>query len=382
MPAISDNKMPQNKKLQEKPAAKAISYTSRPVHIKKPKPFQSFSSFGLAMPFQPSMWDDKMIENIMNTSLEQVKKKLEESCRPENSEKILARLRHLFKQLNYHTHRKSVVLMLSPDKEKIIYLDYPVKLSTWFGKDFSLQDISLNIEKEPGFFFLTLAGRYIRLFEYKEANLIKVAIQNIERNGPLPDLAGELTSKAASLLKSLNKRMVKPVFISYDMMKAEPLHHQGPLPGALFNDDKLRAEEQEVEEKVMALANAISKDWKRWHNKYISDLLLFADKTKGLIPDIEAVLKALNKNSDGLLLLHKNIITQAQDRLKSKIDFSTYESLKQQVEKFLARGNCVEMANNILLKKMGGIVLIKAKQAGMNEDIYLPRRTGKDFSIY
>ncbi len=270
--------------------------------------------------------------------------------------------------------------MLGPDIEQTIYLDYPVKTSTWFGKDFSLLELSVNTEKEPEFFFLILAGTNTLLFEYKENHLIKIASQTIEPAGENENDARKLIMKTASLLKLLPDRMTKPVFVSSDMTQAETLLHKISLPGNHVN--KLLFNECYDEEKVKTMANTISKDWKGWYNKYISDLLLFAQKTNGLIPGFESVLKSLNKGTDGILLVDKKLKMQMQDNKAGNINFSRYETLKQQVEKFLARGNFVEMINCNLLKQIGGIALITANRHGLNEDNFLPRHSGIDFSIY
>jgi RIO-like serine/threonine protein kinase len=82
---------------------KLLTYKSMPVLLegniaarKKSKIRTAFTSMGLAIPFQPSMWDEKSIKSVWNNGMEMVKAKLKSRYSEEYTNTILTRLEKLY----------------------------------------------------------------------------------------------------------------------------------------------------------------------------------------------------------------------------------------------------------------------------------------------
>src|SRR5690242_11626571 len=108
-------------------------------------------SIGLVIPFQPSMIDKKTIKGILNYTLEEVQCRLENKYQQEDINLVLNNLKMIFKKLNYNSHRKSVAIIIKPDQEKIIYLNYSGNPVFYLNDRFSLLDLVGNSVRKPEF---------------------------------------------------------------------------------------------------------------------------------------------------------------------------------------------------------------------------------------
>ncbi len=86
---------------------------------------------------------------------------------------------------------------------------------------------------------------------------------------------------------------------------------------------------------------------------------MIAQKANVLISNTEAVLNALSHSADGLLLLDKRLKRQLYKSRRVNALFNTGDELMNQVERFLTRGNRIEITETGLLKNFGGIVLLQ-----------------------
>jgi len=118
------------------------------------KPLQSIQSLGFAMPFQPSMWDDKSTQCALDITTHNIESKLKNSYSDEFSQYMLQRLQQLFTTLNFTTHRKSIATIISADAVKVMYLNFPVRLFISTNKFISVLKLLVGIKQEAGFYLL------------------------------------------------------------------------------------------------------------------------------------------------------------------------------------------------------------------------------------
>ena len=323
-------------------------------------------SLGLVIPFQPCMQKESEILALMNFATESVKTELADRYRNDYTTNILARLEKIFCKLNFNSHRKSLAIMLTPGEEKVIYLDFPVKPVVFFSSSVSLLDLVSNIQREPDFYLFVLNDGSARLYEYYNKHLSKVYAQNYETN------ADQFYQNASGVIELLNGKNEKPVFISGNPQLVKTFYAKASFAEIMFK--KLCQATFVTDEAIQLLATEISHQWSHWESKFIAGQILLAQKAGSLISNIEAVLYALGKKADGLLMMDKGLKKQLYESGGNHSLINIGEELIVQIEKFLTRGNRIEITEAGLLKNFGSIVLLRNISPSSSEKLLLGRR--------
>jgi len=321
-----------------------------PVKIDR-EPRIVFPSMGLVIPFQPSMQKESQIESLVNFAIEAVKTKLSDRYGNGYATNLLVRLEKIFCKLDYHSHCKSLAIILTPDEEKIIYLDFHVKPAVFFGKSISLIDLVANSYREPDFMILHLQENNVKLFDANNGKLEKIYEQNHETN------TADLFKNASGVIELMNAGYEKPVFITGNSNLVNVFYANVSFSEIIFK--KSDDEGDITHHKVQLLESEISHQWNHWESKFLAGRLLFAKKVGLLINNIDAVLQVLCKKADGLLLMDKYFKMQLNKPNAGNDIINISKELINQIEHFLARGNRIEITETGLLKDMGGIVLLR-----------------------
>lgn len=346
------------------PPIKQLAYKSMPVlhernvaakKINRPRP--EFSSMGFVIPFQPSMWDEESIQSVWNNAMQIVQTKLKGGYSEECINTILARLEKLFPKLDYNTHRKSLAIILTPDDEKLIYLSYPVKPLVISGKNVCLLDLVSNIQREPDFYYFILNGDSVSLYDYNNKHLGKLYEQNNEAN------TDNLYKNAFGVIELLNSKNEKPVFVTGSPNLVERFCNSAYYSDIFFT---LVYDAAPISNEIIqSLVKEITCQWRYWQSKFIAGRVMLAQKSNILTRHIEAVLQALNKGVDGLLLIDKKLKQLLLKSQTGNVIFQLADEIMYQIEKFLVRGNRIEFTETGLLKDMGGIVLLSNATSGV-----------------
>lgn len=357
MPAVYEENITQRKTTHSKSKSISAVYGGNIIKIPISKPKLVFSSLGLAIPFQPSMWDEKSIQSVWNNAIEIVKTKLKGRYSEECTNTVLTRLEKLFPRLNFNTHRKSLAIILTPGEERLIYLNFPVKPVLFFSKSVSLLDLAANMQQEADFYYFVLNEGSVCLYDYNNKQLRKVYEQTNE-TCPV-----NLFKNASNVIELLNSKNEKPVFVtgrpnmvegfcncsSYSKRFFTLLYHASPFSNEI----------------IQSFVKEITRHWNNWQSKFIVGRVLLAQKANVHISNTEAVLQALRKSADGLLLMDKHLKHQLQKSSKTgNVIFQIADELISQIENFLVRGNRIEITETGLLKDMGGIVLLRNTASG------------------
>ncbi len=87
--------------------------------------------------------------------------------------------------------------------------------------------------------------------------------------------------------------------------------------------------------------------------------ITIAKRFQNLFSHLESVIKALKHSDDGLLLIDSFMKEEIHKTLLNETLFEATKKLTDEIEKFLARGNRIEITEGGLLENFGGIALIK-----------------------
>ncbi len=333
-----------------------------------------FPCMCLAIPFQPSMWDEKSIHAVWKNGMELAKEKLKVLNNAGYSDAILARLEVLLPRLNYNTHRKSLAIILTPAEEKLLYLSFPVQPAVFLNNAVSLLDLAANMQQEAAFYYLILHEKSASLYNYNNKQLCKVYEQ---RNETCPEI---LFKNAASTVELMNCNYENPVFVNGSPTMVERFYNSSAYSKEFFT--LLYHTTPFSVEIIPSLVKEIATRWNYWQLKFIKAKILLARQTGRLVSHFDAVLKALRKCTDGVLLVDEQLKCRLQTPGMESNNFPLANDFMQQVENFLVRGNRIEIAASGSLKEMGGIVLLQEHKPGNTYNRPAYRNSGTGGSLY
>ena len=334
-------------------------------NVKMAKARAAISTLGLVIPFQPSMQDERTVQTLMSYALKAVKTKMKESYDEVCINNVLARLEKLFLKLNYNTHRKSIAVILTTDEEKVIYLNFPVKPVVYLNKYVSLLELTANADRQPDFYYMILQENYAELYEYYHNQLHRVYATNQQPGLDEKTNSGGLFKQVSQTIERINSKNDKPVFVTGSPNVVE-LFCNSPYYSNTFFTLLYEVAPYGVEI-INRLAKEIISHWNYWQLKFIADRIMTVKKTNSLIATLEAVLEALRRSVDGLLLIDKRLRQQLYKSRRVNAFFNIGDELMNQVERFLSRGNHIEITETGLLKNFGGIVLLQKNTSHFSE---------------
>ena len=331
-----------------------ISPAFKKIRTKKPA-----LSLGLALRFHPSMQDEKTIQNVLRDSEENVHAMLRKALDPGYTDEMFARLKNLFFKLNYNSHCKSIAVLLRPQDEMVTYLSFPVNPVAYLNKYVSLLELTANADRPPDFYCLVVEQSHARLYEYYQNRLNPVYTTKQEAGLDEKNNCGSLFKQVLQTIERLNGNNEKPVFVTGGTNAVERFCSSSLYSGIFF---KLLDNAAPFDEEILKqLVKEIISHWNYWLSKFITDRIMITKKTNVLIAEIEEVLQALRNGVDGLLLIDKRLKQRLYKSRRANALFNTADELMNQIERFLIRGNRIEITETGLLKEFGDIVLLQYK---------------------
>lgn len=330
---------------------KLTRLNASPVRDTKPRKQTCESiSLGLVIPFQPCMWNEKTTNIIWNNAMKKVQVEMLGKYSTQFTDKMLLRLKKIYEELNFNTLRKSLAVLISPDEEKIIYLNSPVKQTVVVGENISILDLASNIQHEADFYCMTLQLSGITIYDYNNHRLGRLYEHSNEKK-PIT-----LIKNASSVIQLLHDKYEKPMIINGNPNLIDQFINSPYLPEnflALCYDTTLFANKN-----IHSIAKDINSHWNYWRSKFFAAKLLLAQKANGLLAHLDTVLNAIRKGANGLLLIDKRLKQQIQQSFSGgRISLMPDDTIKE-LEKFLSRGNLFEITEPGLLSDHGGIVLL------------------------
>jgi len=341
--------------------------SANPAKVKIAKARTAISSIGLVIPFHPSMQDEKTSDTLLSNAAEAVKIKMKDSYEDVCISKVLERIKKIFNQLNYNTHRKSIAVILKPDEDNVTYLDFPVKPVTYLNKYVSLLELTANADQQPDFYYLVLQENSAALYEYHHNQLNRVYATKQEPGLNEKTKPDSLFKQVSQTIERINNKNEKPVFVTGSPNLVELFCNSPYYSHAFFT--LLYELAPDGEEIIKRLVKEITSHWNYWFSNFITGRIMMAQKANSLISNVEAVLNALSHSFDGLLLIDKRLKRQLYKSRKVNTLFNSADELMNQVEKFLSRGNRIEITETGLLKNFGGIVLLQKNTSPLLETI-------------
>ena len=333
-------------------------------HIKTERPATQeinpvIYSLGLVIPFYPSMVDRNTIQGILNYTLEVAQAKLERLHEEPEIRQIKRRLQKIFSKLHYNSHRKSVAIIIEGGEEKIIYLNYSGKPVFLFNDTFSLLDLVGNSIQNPEFELLVFKKGGAELYEYFNNSLHKVFGQTQKSCKELNKDC--LISRVSNIIIRVNSKNEKPIFVySEDEQLTDKFCDFFPFREIAFKINK--SPNEGLDSNIQLLVERVIKQWNYQHTKLVNGQIAIAKRSNTLFSRLQEVISALKHSDDGLLLIDSFMKDEIHRTSKNESLYKSTQKLNAEIEKFLARGNRIEITEGGLLDHLGGIALIKNDQ--------------------
>ena len=158
----------------------------------EPRLAEALPSIMLTMPFDPKMTDKRMIEQSLSVLIGQAREKMEGRYPKAHIARVYQKLIRLSKQLEYSTHKISLAIVVSPDFEKVYYLNFPVQEQVTLGDMFDFRKLAMQKKKDEKFLLMMLSESRLRICLADEHSVTPLVLGH-PRHIDLPQRVGNFS---------------------------------------------------------------------------------------------------------------------------------------------------------------------------------------------
>ncbi len=340
----------------------------------------------LIMPFEPKM----SLKRELDHKLKLAKNKIEAELMLNFPELVISSVLEKFQQaissLNYHTHKKSIAVFVSPLIQKVYYLDMSVEEKIIIDESFEIRDLIYSKKEIHKYLLVVLSSKWTKIYLGNTTQFIRIT-SNVPDN--IEAFKNDISEKIANFSDE-NKR--KEIVLNKFLMHTDnglslllqayklPLFVMGTVKTAgyfksITHNAKHVIEyihgnfEEKSENELHQIMEPYVADWK----KIIQDNLLKqieeAMSKRKLAIGMENVWKEASQKKGRLLIVEKNYVYPAYHSASPEIIFKQDEfnknafyikdAVDDAIEKVLASGGDVEFVDEGMLKNYRKIVLIE-----------------------
>jgi hypothetical protein len=159
----------------------------------------------ITVPFNPKMMDKRIIQHSCNVLIEKAKASMEGRYSNAHASKVFQRLTRVVQGLEYSTHKMSVALLVSPQFEKVYYLDFPVNEQVSVNDQFDFRHLAMQKAQSNKFLLLMLSENRARICLADDEQVIPLVIGHPYDKSILASSGGAVKSKNERLDMFLKK---------------------------------------------------------------------------------------------------------------------------------------------------------------------------------
>jgi hypothetical protein len=354
----------------------------------------------IMMPFEPKMNSKAAIMHSLKKAADKIRHDLNERYQDEIAESVFKRLKDVIARLDFNTHKKTVAIYVSPEIEKVCYVNIELKEKVVVDSAFEIRDIVRNKIDEPKFLVLTISGKMERLYEAtcnKMQLILSNKIEQIKRDLPEPvsNFTDANSVKETTLKKFLHYIDLQlsnvlsiyplPLFLMAPKKTAgyfQQLAKHGKNITGFIHGDFDDATESEL---LKALEPQLS-NWKEIKEKHIMNRLKLAADEGQLIKGINDVWIQVSRKHKQFLVVEKDFYCGAFITQTGEVIFSeefqrnkpvVRDAVDNIIEKVLEGGGDVEFVDE--LKDFSKIALIKRHDVNYNYDTSFKKERNHHF---
>ncbi len=361
---------------------------SRPLSIELQQVVQprELPEISIILPFEPKMSAPSELEQKIKWLLSEVNENLKRNYERTKVNEMMNRLQKIVNQLDYHTHKKSLAIFLSPAVEKVYYLNVPVNEAIVIDEPFELRDVIHRKKELQPFLVLVLSGEWSRIYLGNSSKLTRM-VANVP--GRIDAFKNDIPERVVNFSDPSHRREVMlKKFLRYTDNGLHLLLKAHPLPLFIMGPEKLLGYFGQITKNKRNIVGYVNgnfinvteanireairphvKDWKRVREQDLLNQIEDAANAGKLAVGIHEVLKEANRRKGRLLIIENNYSFISNRRKKSQHIFD-YDGEKEDqffisdtidtaIEKVLESGGDVEFVEEGALKNYDRIALIQ-----------------------
>ncbi|MBS1919360.1 MAG: hypothetical protein JST17_03805 [Bacteroidetes bacterium] len=339
----------------------------------------------IIMPFEPKMSLKSELEYRLKIAVKKVDIELLAAYPAEREKTIINRLKYLISNLDYHTHKKSIALFISPVIEKVFYLDFPVEEKIIIDDSFEIRDLVYNKKEIHKYLVLVLSAKRTRIYLGTFSTFVRI-VSN------LPDHVAAYLNDSPEQVSNFSdassrKEVMLGKFLRHTDAGLSIILNAYSLPLFVIGTDrvighfkKITHNEKRIRGYVRGNYDDATEDelykaikpqianWKKVKQQYLLQQLDAAAGSKKLVSGMENVWREAMNKKGKLLVVEKNYIYQAfpgmspdfiyvEQNMSTK-DIFIKDAVDDVIEKILENGGDVEFVDPGVLKDYEKIALI------------------------
>lgn len=330
-------------------------------------------AISIIMPFEPKMSPKTELAHLLKLTINEVEKEVQEKYPGELSELVMNKLRQLAKQLNYHTHKKSIAIYVSPVFEKVLYLDIPVEAKIIVDESFEIRDLVYAKKQVQSYLVLLLSGKESRIFLGNTESFVRILSDKPES---VHAYVNDPPERVANFSDVQDRReIITEKFLQHIDHSLNNILSAYPLPLFVCGVKKLTGHFKKISKHGSSVVEYINgnfeeatipelkkviephiTDWKKVKQKELLNTLNDAAGQKKLAIGIHEVWREAHKNKGRLLVVEKDFMYPAEqsaggaeiEPLNESYNKFSYirDAVDDIIEKVLEHGGDVAFTDN------------------------------------
>jgi Bacterial archaeo-eukaryotic release factor family 3 len=339
----------------------------------------------IIMPFEPKMCLKTELMQSLKFAADKVELQLQENYPDEMSSLVMQKLKSIFKNLNFNTHKKSIAIYVSPVFEKVLYLDIAVEEKIIVDESFEIRDLVYSKKQFHKYLVLLLSANETRIYLGNSENFVRI-VSNTSKSLAFEN---DVPEKAANFSDAkTRKEIMTDKFLQHTDNGLDNILNAYHLPLFVLGAEKILGHFKKLTKHASAVIdyvhgnyeevttdelNKILKphitDWQKVKQKDLLNQLEEAAGKKKLAVGMREVWREAMNQKGRLLVVEKNYMFAAEhggtDDIIYKVTepYNKFSYIKDAVddvmEKVLENGGDVEFVGEGVLKDYKHIALVQ-----------------------
>jgi hypothetical protein len=339
----------------------------------------------IIMPFEPKMSLKTELVKSLKFAADKVGQELQENYPDEMSTLVMQKLKGIFKNLNFNTHKKSIAIYVSPVFEKVLYLDIAVEEKIIVDESFEIRDLVYSKKQLHKYLVLMLSANESRIYLGNTETFVRI-VSNTSQSVAFENDAPERVANFSDVAD--RKQILMNKFLHHIDNGLDIILNAYHLPLFVLGTDKIAGhfkkltkhasavieyvhgnyEEASTDELKKILQPHIT-DWQKVKQKDLLNQLKEAAGKNKLATGMREVWREAMNQKGRLLVVEKNYMFAAEHGSKEGIIYKAIEpynkfsyikdAVDDVMEKVLENGGDVEFVDETVLKDYNHIALIQ-----------------------
>lgn len=331
----------------------------------------------ITLPFEPKTTPRNEIDLALKDAQSHATRQLMAEYPRDIALPMVDKLQKMVLGLNWYTHKKSIVMFVSTEIEKIMYLEQSLKPQVLVDKSFRIRDLTIAPEEKIQFLVLILSGSQSKMYR-SDGTRLKLIKNNVLKTIYAYD--NDVAEKTGNFSDaSTRKQIILDKFLHHMDEGLSIILNTDPLPVFVIATDKIIGHFSAItrnarhiivnihkncinakEQALQAILQPYLDNWSQLRQQRALKHVTAALEAGKLVTGIEEVSKEIRKRNNRLLIVERSWSAPASaGTIPAPGKFYLFDRVDAIVEKVLEHGGQVEWVDKGKLDDLGHIALVK-----------------------